>query len=486
MYGVGATNLPKYDHFTFPDVVPQWFVGSILLAWTTWASLRIGSWLGIFSDKFDVQVLLRMALASWNAMGLCMLRRAVWRRFSRPTGILFVLLTITQFHLPFWMSRTLPNMFALLPANIALYHLVDRAPNSTRPSKSSVPWAIGLLTFTTVVFRSEILLLLGPLALQVALQYSSFYDVIKVGLISGVLSASLPALVDSYFWRQWPLWPELYGIYFNVLQGKSSEWGVSPFHAYLTSYLPKLLLSSLPLSAFGLLSDSRIRAPLIPYLAFILLISGLAHKEWRFVIYVVPAFNIAAARGAAWLTSRRKGSLFGRLCSLAVVAFLAANCAATFLPSRSSFANYPGGAALGAFNQIYASEENVHVHICNLAAQTGASLFLHNNAPPFVSSLNGTHHTSWVYDKTENLTLDDLTRSEEITHLIVEAFSHSPSALAAKGWTEVAVVDGFDGWRFNWNVRSALKDGLFEGVKRSGGALEMVRSEKLIILKRDA
>ncbi len=91
-----------------------------------------------------------------------------------------------------------------------------------------------------------------------------------------------------------------------------------------------------------------------------------------------------------------------------------------------------------------------------------------------------------MYDKTENLTLDDLTRSQEITHLIAEASSVSPSALAAKGWTAVAVVDGFDGWRFNLDVRSVLKDGLFEGVKGLGGVLEMVHSEKLIILKRVA
>lgn len=39
----------------------------------------------------------------------------------------------------------------------------------------------------------------------------------------------------------------------------------------------------------------------MPYIVFILLISGLGHKEWRFVIYSVPAFNIAAARGANWL-----------------------------------------------------------------------------------------------------------------------------------------------------------------------------------------
>lgn len=33
-------------------------------------------------------------------------------------------------------------------------------------------------------------------------------------------------VIDSYFWKQWPLWPELHGILFNVIQGKSSEWGV--------------------------------------------------------------------------------------------------------------------------------------------------------------------------------------------------------------------------------------------------------------------
>jgi hypothetical protein len=33
-------------------------------------------------------------------------------------------------------------------------------------------------------------------------------------------------LVDSYFWNKSLLWPEFSGIYFNVIQGKSAEWGV--------------------------------------------------------------------------------------------------------------------------------------------------------------------------------------------------------------------------------------------------------------------
>lgn len=123
----------QYDHFVFPGAVPRTFVGSVALAWISHIVLRIGIWLGIFADKFDMQVIgecnsvlssniahvhvlpVRMVLASANAVGLIALRRGVSRRFGRPTGFMFVLLTITQFHLPFWMGRTLPNMFALLP-----------------------------------------------------------------------------------------------------------------------------------------------------------------------------------------------------------------------------------------------------------------------------------------------------------------------------------------------------------------------------------
>lgn len=64
-----------------------------------------------------------------------------------------------------------------------------------------------------------------------------------------------------------------------------------------------------------------------------------------------------------------------------------------------------------------------HVHISNLAAQTGASLFLQEHSPPFLSfsSKNQIPTYPWtVYDKTENLTLEELSGSLNITHLIAE------------------------------------------------------------------
>ena len=47
----------------------------------------------------------------------------------------------------------------------------------------------------------------------------------------------LTILVDSCFWGQYPLWPELYGIYFNVYQGKSSDWGVSCYSLWTSIFL---------------------------------------------------------------------------------------------------------------------------------------------------------------------------------------------------------------------------------------------------------
>ena len=42
-------------------------------------------------------------------------------------------------------------------------------------------------------------------------------------------SPALTIVVDSYFWNRYPLWPEFSGIYFNVVEGKSVEWGVRTF-----------------------------------------------------------------------------------------------------------------------------------------------------------------------------------------------------------------------------------------------------------------
>ena len=152
---------------------------------------------------------------------------------------------------------------------------------------------------------------------------------------------------------------------------------VSPFWTYLTT-LPRLLLATALFIPIGFIQDRRIRSLVRPALLYIFLMSLLAHKEWRFVVYVVPLFNIAAAHGAQTLSvflssplrhhtdttlyvvgkkhslHRRKRSIWGKLALLTVAGALALNTAATILLTRASMANYPGGSALALLNERYA------------------------------------------------------------------------------------------------------------------------------------
>ena len=129
----------------------------------------------------------------------------------------------------------------------------------------------------------------------------------------------------------------------------------------------------------------------------------------------------------------------------------------------------------------------MHVLISNLAAQSGASLFLQRNAPPFHPSITPppplSVHTGWVYDKTEGLSLADLTRSSNVTHLIAEASEIEKHREYVREWAQVATVTGFDGWSFRgaYAVRTALSRGQFTGL---GSVLEMKRSAKLVVLER--
>jgi alpha-1,6-mannosyltransferase len=115
------------------------------------------------------------------------------------------------------------------------------------------------------------------------------------------------------------MWPELQGIYFNVVQGKSVEWGVSrfplqstilnthsyqqtsPFYSYWAVHLPKLLTGAFPFSLLGVVVDKRARSVALPAITFVTIMSYLGHKEWRFIIYVIPIFNLCAACAFTWL-----------------------------------------------------------------------------------------------------------------------------------------------------------------------------------------
>ncbi|KAJ2397256.1 alpha-1,6- mannosyltransferase [Coemansia sp. RSA 2559] len=219
------------------------------------------------------------------------------------------------------------------------------------------------------------------------------------------------------------MWPEFQVFRFNVLHGRSSEWGVSPPHYYFTHFIPRLLLGALPFVGVGALVDKRASRLAVPYLAAVVVFSANSHKEWRFILPAVPVLNICAAAGVAALS--RLESL--RKIAKPVAAILClASLAAAMLMTHISSLNYPGGHALALLHKLEQDTPNVRVHIDVYAAMTGVSRF-------------GELRKDWVYDKTEALY-----RTEEFsnyTHLLTT----TPKLYNSGGFAIVAEQYGYSG-----------------------------------------
>jgi alpha-1,6-mannosyltransferase len=156
------------------------------------------------------------------------------------------------------------------------------------------------------------------------------------------------------------------------------------------------------------------------------------------------------------------------------------------------------------------------VHLSNLAAQTGASLFTQLLAAPyFLPGLDATlkSHSppggDWVYDKTENLALVSLlqspspsqsrpgeTQSTSYTHLVVEDPSYLlQSPKLGNEWRVAEVVKAFDAWVLDWAALKGLLKSPLKGVEDGDGLRDLLlatirrvlyvkESDKLWILER--
>ncbi|KNC53350.1 ALG12 protein [Thecamonas trahens ATCC 50062] len=448
-----AYNVSQFDHIFFPGVVPRTFAGPIALA----APFRLCSLVSLLPPAFETlpgiaacarpgvgwawQIAVRAVLGGYVWLSWLVAAQGLARATgSRRTGKLMLAVTAAQFHMTFYASRTLPNVFALAIVNLGLGAWLAGA------------WRAFIVAFAVVIplFRAEIVGLFGPLVLfSWLVDRRPVASTLTLGIAVGLATIVASVAVDSGFWRR-TLWPEGEVLHFNTVLNKSSEWGTSPWHWYVTRALPKALLGALPgmiLAAFAA-PRSLVARLALPPAVFVALYSLLPHKELRFIFYVIPLFNALAAVGYNWALA---GSRLGRA---ALAALLLASAAAAQLMVHISAHNYPGGDALTAFNSLAAATPStlLAVHIDADAAMTGVSLF-------------GQSAPNVMYSKTEGLTSWD-----NFTHLITAA-----SPAQRPGFALLATIPAYAGLRF---CRSACAFGLPLG-------LDLILEPALYILARE-
>ncbi|KAK9456418.1 Alg9-like mannosyltransferase family-domain-containing protein [Dipodascopsis uninucleata] len=417
-----GSDLNSYDHFEFPGVVPRTFVGAIVISLLS----KPFQFIIPLKSKFSLQIISRGVLGCINAWSLIYLRACIRKAFGKMTAFWFGLFQLSQFHIIYYASRTLPNMFAFPLTSIALGLII------TGRSRG----AIYTLTFASIVFRSEVAIFTSFIALMLVFTRTlSFFRTVLTGLEGVIGSFAISALVDSYFWR-FPVVPEAWGFFFNVIQGKSSEWGVHPFHLYFTSFLPKLLQNpaTIILSVFSVYVDRRVLRILVPSLCFIGLYSLQPHKEWRFIVYVVPTFVLSAAIGAAWISNRFKKGYVYMLATLILLLSVTGSMLLSAVMLMISTLNYPGGEAIALINSLPDTVTNATIYLDPYTCMTGASLFLQ-------------YRDGFEYDRTEDKA-EILESAPIYTHLLMADKYGSPIVPSnSRYWVYQRSIKGYAGIR---------------------------------------
>jgi alpha-1,6-mannosyltransferase len=386
-------------------------------------------------NKVIVLIYARAILGLLYCISLSVFRRIlVMRLADKRIHIAYLVLLFGQFHAPFYASRPLPNTFSSIPMNLAFAAYVYGMLNSADLQGNSVEedhkkrtrslrLMIWILSFACIVFRCDMVLLSITLIFtSVLTKKLSVNDIFVTGCISSILWIGLTVAVDSYYWGRL-CWPEFDVLFFNTAENRSHEWGVSPFHFYFTSALPRALLISLMFIPFGCLrmlpSFAAIKTlkhraiqrslinwnPLLllfPAVVFVVIYSFLPHKELRFIFPSFPLFTAVAAVGLV--------RLYGLAPNLLIKVFLVSSLLVSVVASLFflwvSSLNYPGGQAMEQFHRLYQQHHSYHLHdnhntnvkpilhIDNLAAISGVSRF-------------GEHNQLLRYSKREHLNLED-------------------------------------------------------------------------------
>ena len=190
----------------------------------------------------------------------------------------------------FCLVRTFSNVLETLLTVMAIFHFPGLRPSATMPSRKcdlNRCFALALAAWACAVRPTSAVLWLVFVPLSEMRTRRLVPRVMAQASAVGAAVFGVTMLVDRWCYGRWIIVPWNFFV-FNVIEGGSSLYGGHPVHWYVTSGLPTILFTFAPLLLVGLQVgplEPRLLAPVVVVLGCL---SIIAHKEFRFMMPLMP------------------------------------------------------------------------------------------------------------------------------------------------------------------------------------------------------
>lgn len=296
----------------FADGIRSWFYPLIIFAVFKASALL----------RFDEILQMIFAVRILNAaisVALVYVTYMLGSIYNKRAGVIAAFFTATSGLLFLWTARIMPEIPSMFFFTLALYALYKGVTEENKRLTLVSGAILGLsfmLKFTSSVF-------LIPMAFFALVERKRLLGYFLLGFLVVLF---FQGLLDVVTWGSFLHSPVAF-LVINVIQGKSSIFGIAPFYFYvvpLAMHLPLLL--PLPWAfekkKYTLYLSGN-------FLFYLVVFSLIPHKEVRFLFTILPIFFVLCARGLDNLIelivlATRKSPILKKVSLLLVLLFLMA------------------------------------------------------------------------------------------------------------------------------------------------------------------
>jgi len=298
IYGEG------YIPWEFEEGVRSWvYPGIVLLIF------KLMIWIGVTNIE-TILIFVRLFSAFCSMITVITIYFLGKDLFDERVGLVATIFVSFWSDFVFWSVRTMTDSITMHFAILGIYIIVHYI---TKPKKTNlteeqisknkkiegiVPGLLaGLMFGLSFIFKFPTIILAFPFGLWLLIKKK--WSAVSFLVIGIGIMVVVQGIVDVFTWGSFLQSPIGYFNY-NILTGQSENHGISPFFTYpvlMFDAYGDFFIIFLLFFFFGLNKEKKNLWFLFSALSFILVFSFIGHKEYRFILPVMPLLVIFAAKG---------------------------------------------------------------------------------------------------------------------------------------------------------------------------------------------